>query len=466
MAEDRQFLYKPPPVLESFHLDPSFARFVIGPYGSGKSTAMIMELLRIAATQAPAKDGIRYTRMAIVRNTLQSIKQTTLPDIQMLLGPIVRYKVSDSRVEIRAGDIHSDWILIPLEEPEDVRRLLSLQLTMAFLEEFRELDHNILASVSGRVGRYPSAAMGGPTRYGVIGSSNPFAEGTSWHKFLVVQPTDDYRLFKQPSGVSPEGENVENLPKGYYDRLATNHSEEWVKVHVHGEFGDDLSGTTVFKTSFSFDRHTTNGLIVQPNQTLVVGLDIGRTPTAIIGQLDAFGRLLVHREVNAADMGLEQFLAERLKPVLYEERFANRPVAVVFDPSGVAKAQINELSAWDVLRAAGLNAVPAPTNDLEPRLRAVESLLLQNRGAHSAVIIDRDGCPQLITALRFEYKYKRKKDGDTEDQPTKSHPWSDLADALQYLCLGVQLNLPGKIIRQLQRRLQPKRQRVSALAWT
>jgi hypothetical protein len=91
---------------------------------------------------------------------------------------------------------------------------------------------------------------------------------------------------------------------------------------------------------------------------------------------------------------------------------------------------------------------------------------LQNRGEHPAIQIDERHCPKLVQALRFDYKYKRKKDGSHEDLPDKTHPWSDLADALQYLCLGVNLNLPGKVMRRLERRRQPARSPPSALAWT
>jgi hypothetical protein len=38
-------------------------------------------------------------------------------------------------------------------------------------------------------------------------------------------------------------------------------------------------------------------------------------------------------------------------------------------------------------------------------------------------------------ALRSKYRYKINTKGEKDESPEKSHPWSDLADSLQYVCL-------------------------------
>src|SRR5262245_31276469 len=123
--------YAPPTTLRELMLDDHLARFVVGPLGSGKSTAMIMELMRRAIEQAPDKRGIRPTRFAIIRNTLQQIRQTCLSDIKELLGPILDYKIYESTcyftLPLSDGTVlQSEWLLMPIDTVEDVRRLLSL----------------------------------------------------------------------------------------------------------------------------------------------------------------------------------------------------------------------------------------------------------------------------------------------------------------------------------------------------
>lgn len=437
---------------------------------------MIIELLRRATQQAPDAHGIRPTRFAIIRNTLQQIRQTCLADIRQLFeeAGILNYKVYESTVYIQFAHptdgttIKSEWLLMPIDSTEDTRRLLSLQLTGAWASEFRELPYETISAVLGRVGRYPSAARVRPTWQGLICESNPFSEGSDWYQNLIMDLPPDWDFWQQPGGLDPGAENLANLPPNYYQRLIKGNDEEWVKVHVHGQFGDDLSGQAVFKSSFNHGYHTTTGLQVNPHLPLIIGMDLGRTPTALICQTDTRGRLLILEEVASEDMGLNSFLVSLLKPKLGQEPYSFAAHAfVVFDPAGTAKSNLSEESSYDVFVNHQIDAHPAQTNDPEARIRAVEGLLLQNRGDTAALLIDREKCPLLIKALRHEYRYKRRKTGDIEDKPAKTHPWSDLADALQYACLAVNANIPARVIRRSQRVFhQGDRPKVSAQGWT
>lgn len=68
----------PGPVSEAFHRDDSFVRGLMGPVGSGKSTACCFEILSRALEQKPSPDGIRRSRWAICRNTYPELKSTTI----------------------------------------------------------------------------------------------------------------------------------------------------------------------------------------------------------------------------------------------------------------------------------------------------------------------------------------------------------------------------------------------------
>lgn len=124
-------VYDAPPTCAHFMKSDAFFRLIAGPVGSGKTTACLFEIFRRSCEQAPAPDGFRYTRWAIVRQTLKQLKDTVLKDITTWLAGIAQYKVSDSTIYIQIGDIRSEWVLIPLDNPEDQRRLLSMQLTGA-----------------------------------------------------------------------------------------------------------------------------------------------------------------------------------------------------------------------------------------------------------------------------------------------------------------------------------------------
>jgi hypothetical protein len=51
-----------------------------------------------------------------------------------------------------------------------------------------------------------------------------------------------------------------------------------------------------------------------------------------------------------------------------------------------------------------------------------------------------------------------------EDKPEKTHPWSDLADCLQYMALGVQGNYTAKVINEGKARISGPRPSVASWA--
>lgn len=464
-------LYEPPPTVAEFMLDDSRIRVIVGPLGSGKSMGCIMELMRRAALQTPFQ-GVRYTKFALIRNTLQQLRQTVLADVRDYLKDIATYYATDSTIQIRVTmpdgtRIHSDWMLLPLDTKEDVRRLLSLQLTGAWINELREVPFDIIRPLLGRTGRYPSKANGGFTWRGIIADTNPWDTDSPYHARCVLEPHPRWRLFHQPSGISQEAENVANLPDGYYEDLMDGRDEEWSAVHVESQWGTSNAGQAVFRRSFHAAEHVRDmRVLVNPNRPLLVGMDFGRTPCALIGQPDSYGRLLIFKEVVTEDMGLHQMLDEKLRPVLMQPPFAGRRVVVVGDPSGIYKGQINEETPFSVLKEHGFLAKPANTNNIGPRLLAVERALRNPIMGEPGLQICREGCPTLIHALGNKYRYRKKRDGQLEDLPEKLHPWSDIADSLQYFCLGAQANLIGRVIAREQRMVGNRAPAVSAAGWT
>jgi hypothetical protein len=473
-----------PPTVARFMKSESFGRLIAGPVGSGKTTGCIFELLRRACEQHPAPDGLRYTRFAIVRQTLKQLKDTVLKDIVTWLEGIAQYKVSDQTIYIQIGDVRSEWILIPLDNPEDQRRLLSMQLTGAWMSEAIEMDSDLVAALAGRCGRYPSANMGGASWMGLIADTNMPSEGSEWHKFMATDTPPDWQIFIQPGGLSDDAENLEwlvqtpdtlKLPiddagrlaqgRTYYERLARSYGEDWVNRYVHAQFGDDPSGSAVFRDSFKSSFHVVDELEPVNGHILIIGQDFGRDPCSVITQVDHKGRLLVLGEVAAADTGLEAHIQGALRPTLMLPRYLAKPVAMIGDPSGVSKSSIYEETTFDVLKRMGFAAFPAPTNDIDPRLRAVEAFLLAQRDGGPAILFDRRHCPTLIRALSGGYRYANTRDGKRKPKPDKNE-FSHIADALQYACLAAHGGMGEMVGRHLIRRKTREKIHISSAAWT
>jgi len=478
--------YEPPPTCKDFMLSESFGRLIAGPVGSGKTTAAILELFRRACEQEPAPDGIRHTRFAIVRTTLKQLKDTILKDVLQWFEGIAEYKVSDSTIRFRVGDIDSEWLLIPLETPEDQRRLLSMQITGAFISEAIEFDLDLVSPLAGRCGRYPSATMGGATWMGIIADTNMPSEGSPWHGFMTKPPID-WQVFIQPGGMTDHAENLEwltqtpaslKLPltdparkaqgRTYYERFIRSNSDTWCRRYVHALYGDDPSGMAVFRESFKSEYHVVDNLEPVAGTALIIGQDFGRDPWSVITQMDSLGRFLVLEEIPAEDIGLFQHLVTSLRPRLQQVRYLGKPVAIVGDPSGVAKSSIYEETSFDVIKRVGFHCFPAPTNDLDPRIRSIESLLLQQVRGKSLFVIDRAKCPTLVQALNGGYRFAYNRDGQKKPTPEKND-YSHGMDALQYAALAVSGGMVSGYIRNKvsgERWGGESRGRVVTAGWT
>ena len=459
--------YNAEPTLVDFHRSHKPLRFIRGPVGSGKSVAMAMELVRRAQQTPVSSDGVRRSRGVAVRNTLQQLKTTNLITMQEWLRPIMTFKVSDATVQLRFTPadripVECDILLLPLDTPENVQRLLSLELTFAWVSEFRELPLDIVQAVFSRCGRFPSRGNVDDYWYGLWGESNSFSEDSDWYDFLELDRPNNVDYFIQPGAFDPGAENREHLAARYYEDLMESNSDAWVNQYVHNNIGPSLSGQAVFSGSFDNDFHTTKGLQANVSLPMVIGLDTGRNPAAVVGQLDTRGRLLVLSSIHAENIGMEKFLGERLRPHLAERFDGAAKFWISVDPAARQRSQIGEESVLQAIRRLGFSVILAPTNNIAPRLRAVERYMSTSVGAGPGFMVDPEHNVALIRALIHDYRFPRDRKGTLAEAPEKKHPASDLADALQYLCLSVGSN---QIAREL-RGVAVKGPPFTAAAWT
>ena len=89
MAQIVMPTYKPSPTAIKFHMSDEFVRGVIAGVGTGKSVMMIQELLRRGFNQAPGPDGVRRTRMGLVRSTYPNLRLTTIKTFSEWVPPIL-----------------------------------------------------------------------------------------------------------------------------------------------------------------------------------------------------------------------------------------------------------------------------------------------------------------------------------------------------------------------------------------
>jgi hypothetical protein len=236
--------YDAPPTLSKFLDSNAFVRCCIGPVGSGKSSVCVMEILRRAVEQAPGPDGKRRTRFAVIRNTYRELRDTTRKTFeQWIPDALGTWHEQDFTFSMRFKDVECEVLFRSLDRPEDIKKLLSLELTGAYINEAREVPKQVVDMLSSRVGRYPSAAQGGATWSGIWMDTNPWHAGHWGARFFETTPPEHARAFRQPSGRAVNAENVEHLPAGYYDRLCIGKDSEWVAVYVDGHDAQAAQGS-------------------------------------------------------------------------------------------------------------------------------------------------------------------------------------------------------------------------------
>lgn len=469
--------YKPTPTQKAFMLDEAYVRVLAGPVGGGKSVTCVHELVRMACGQEPNKESVRKTRAVIVRNTADQLALTTRKTVFDWLPPgkAGQWKAVEKTFVLQASlpdgtRVESEWIFIPLDTPDDVRKALSLETTFLWGNESRELHPEVVDGLLSRLNRYPSAKDGGPTRSCALFDTNMPDEDTWWMD-KMEEPPSNWSIHKQPPAilsvpaytekfgeppeetqedkdgrhwaVNPECDNYEHLPKAYYPNLIPGKTEDWLRVYLRTEYGRSLSGTPVYEKTFTPEFHIATAPLKPIRgdaNPVIIGVDFGRTPAAVFKQRDPRGRVLTLGEVTAENMGIETFINTRLNPYIVNH-FSGCSFVVAPDPAGFAKQQLNEMSLVDVLKKAGFKCVRPPTNDPEKRIQGVERLLLQHLEGKAMYLVD-PGCDMLIKGFRYGYRYKLKKNGEMEDKPDKNQ-FSHVHDANQYADAIVDMNVRG-----------------------
>jgi hypothetical protein len=74
---DIEYDYQHVPTIWRFSQARRFIRALMGPFGSGKSSGCVMELVQWAARQ-PNVGGSRRSRFAVVRNTYRQLSDTSI----------------------------------------------------------------------------------------------------------------------------------------------------------------------------------------------------------------------------------------------------------------------------------------------------------------------------------------------------------------------------------------------------
>lgn len=450
-------IYIPSHTGNLFHHDDSFVKLVMGPYGSGKSTMCIHDIVKRACQMPYWWQGRRRSRWAIVRNTSGELQSTTLQtwltwfgdlgDIRKRQKPLMTY---EHQFNDGFGIVELELIFIALDREEDVRKIKSLEVTGAYINELSEVPQAALSHFKGRVNhRYPSNSFCSEAYWsGIICDTNPPDEDHWIYKDFETKDLDNYHIFHQPPGLirddyndwvqNKSADNANNLAPDYYTKLAEGQTEDFVKVYCLGEYGIVGFGKKVYP-EYNDDLHSRDIVESIQGEPINLGWDGGLTPACVVTQMTPRGQLLVLKEYTAEDMGVRTFAESIVLPGLQRDFPYNPKIGISrADPSGARRDEIMaEFSFIGELNSLGIETVGALTNDISPRLSSVRFFLNKMIDGKPGFIMSRKGCPTLRKGFSKDYVYKRIAISGEErykNIPDKNHA-SHPHDALQYSCL-------------------------------
>jgi hypothetical protein len=455
-ANTYRYSFEGAPTLEEFNQSNAFIRGLVGPLGAGKSSACVFEMIDRSLIQRRSPDGRRKTRWGVIRQTYRELRDTTIRTVFQWLPPqhFGRYYESKHSYQIQAFDgCDIEMLFLALERPEDVKKLLSLELTGGWINEGREVPWAIFEALQGRIGRYPAMVDNGPSWFGMWSDTNPPDSDSRWYDFFeqegwlkdfrrlqrdghlpsTMSPDDYVGYFKQPSGLSPGAENLANLPGGprYYANLIAGKSDEWVKIYVHGQYGFLLEGKLVYPEYI--DRVHCQEVDPIEGPTILRLWDFGLTPCCVFAQNLPDGRFLVFDEMTSDNMSIDQFsdnvLNHCARNFRGEVQFEDWG-----DPAGKQRAQTDSRTCFEIMHAKGIMVDGAPQ---DPQLRQ-ESVRWALRQLHpdGSLFVVHPRCKVVRKGFLGGYHRRRLSTVGAErysDQPEKnvySHPH----DCVQYGC--------------------------------
>ena len=442
-----EYSYEHVPTVKRFAKSKKRWRGLMGPFGSGKSSGCVMELVRMGHMQKPSPiDGIRRTKFAVIRNTYRQLKDTTERTVINWLPPMMfgDWKEGKATYIINKFEgVEIELIFRALDRPEQISNLLSLELTGAWINEAREVPWAILDALDGRINRYPGMQHGGTTFPSIILDTNPPDDDSEWYDFFEVLKPSNAAIFKQPSGLGDKAENLPALdgwddgePGRYYTDLEQGKSKMYTRVYLEGKYGSLHDGQPIY-SEYNDEIHLAPA-DYKPNPSLpvIIGWDYGLTPAAIFMQITPRGVLHVFDEMYTKRMGIKTFTEE-----VDQFLVLNYPDCDIFeeygDPAGNDGAETDLRTCRDIQRELGHN-VKDGAQDLFSRIESVKWFLNRNVDGLAGFQLS-PRCIMLRKGFNGGYRFRRRQvsyDVRYEEKPDKNK-YSHTHDALQYPCTRI-----------------------------
>jgi hypothetical protein len=395
---------------------------IMGPVGGGKTTAALWRGIYAAYAWPETAPGLRQVKFGVVRRLYKDLEKTTIPSwtrwFPRTMGvwrgaagdpathDLVLAHPAGGRIELRVE-------FMALGELRVEEALRGYEPSFIFVDEVDTAPEDILEFSYQRAGRYPSATLARNPKM-VWGACNAPEEGNWIVRDFIDEPRPNWTLYVQPSGLSDRAENLAVLGPHYYRQMAETMRPFQRKRFIENIPGLSQAAEAVYADDFDPDRMVApEPLAPIPGRPLIVGMDAGGTPAAVImqhaanGQRRILAELSTHAKEHGSITGPTRF-GEVLAELLASERFRGHRARGIADPSAAYGAdRARGEASWieTVARVAAIPVTAAPTNDPTVRQEALRWPMLRLIDARTPAFLVCPTCRLIKRALTSDYRF-------------------------------------------------------------
>ena len=425
------------PTIEKFHKSMAQYRAIVGPVGSGKTSAAAYEVCWYLPRRLFDKYEIKKTRGVVVRNTYSELRDTTQRTVFEWF-PHGQHKVQENiyilRWPYKGQVLEVEMLFRSCDRAEDVKKFKSLEVTWYWGDESIEIAEAIFLMLATRIGRFPKKC---PESYGIETTNPPDVESETYSKFQwkcpppegsplpSKQPLVDHVGFWQPPG-----ENVENLPPGYYSRLREAYRDhpDWADSYIDSKPGMIIKGKLVYN-NFRRKLHVAAEPLVWCKDVIFRGWDnTGNCPAAVAVQIPTAMQPQVIHEWHTDREGIVDFT--RRVMVDSNRMWPDAEYVDYADPAGTA--QISKRGGGFTSNATLMEEVGVEVESSEQNFTARRESVEQALGRIDGLLIS-PTCVRLINGFMGGYHFPEIGTTGTHADAPEKNKWSHVHDGLQYV---------------------------------
>jgi len=415
---------------------------LMGPMGEGKTYAGVIGGIRHAARCG------RPIRGALIRDTHQNIKISTVPDIKEMLGSRVSFH-DDNKVMIIHSTPRVEMDLFGIDDEASLSKLQGPQYSLIWLEEPAPiiekanagLPYEVFEMALARAARQQGTLMRLQITQNPADEDHWTEEMASGPEVLAVDPVTGFEIHLAVYRI-PYRENRHLNPQARAAHIAAFSKDPGKKArYIEGRAAPVQRGKKV-TPEYNPIKHFSRDLIlpVVRGGIGIRGWDGWHNPCCLVCQFIPPGKLWIHDVCFDENIGVKELIEQKVRPLLNSPKYKDKieDWRDVGDPSMRTPDQSTrtETAARRIERMLDTRFEPGPTS-WSARIQPTKTSLLTDATDGSPRILISKSAYLLHRALNGGWHWKTDNSGNIVGTlPVKdrfSHPGDALASIVALL---------------------------------